>query len=84
MKLIVATIKIITQTIEEIPMNQVNPVYPISQVNQGSQEKEKMKNLAERKVIKKKRLLRTNMFSLGITVFISTYDIINLPMGTFK
>lgn len=57
MKLIVATIKIIMQTIEEIPMNQVNPVYPISQVNRGSQEKEKMKNLAERKVIKKEKII---------------------------
>ena len=38
--------------IEEILKSQVNPVPVLSQVNQESQEKEKMKNLQEKKVFK--------------------------------
>ena len=46
------TIVIISMNIEEILKSQVNPVPVLSQVNQESQEKEKMKNLQEKKVFK--------------------------------
>ena len=41
------TILVILMNIEEILKSQVNPVPVLSQVNQESQEKEKMKNLPE-------------------------------------
>ena len=46
------TILVILMNIEEILKSQVNPVPVLSQVNQESQEKEKMKNLQEKKVVK--------------------------------